>query len=314
MRQHPMLPPTTTTMTFLPSMATTMMPNTQCSLPKCSRNPRPTNPSPPAAISVPIAPVYKVHRPSRPQIHWRIPYRCPSATVGWPPMMTMASRTAMMAVTGDAFLAMQGLANAWGGEQLSKEIVWGKHRRAGDIEEEATTKIGTLMAHNDDDGHAILGIDGGVEGATNAPGIIIIQQFTAHRWSPHRTPTWTFPIPCSHPRVPIFIHSPLFLWGNRNPPFTRTCDSLIVVHWYPILILRYSLPYGPVAMMTSLPPFSTSGDPMVRSISFSILVVAINRVLVLSHPFPQCTMTLYNPATSPNWCRGCHSSKRHLPQ
>lgn len=65
-----------------------------------------------------------------------------------------------------------------GRELLSKETVWGKHGRAGDIKEEATTNIGMPTAHNDDNGHAILGINGGVKGATNTLRIIIIQQFT----------------------------------------------------------------------------------------------------------------------------------------
>ncbi len=41
-----------------------------------------TNPSSLAAISVSIAPVYKVRGPSRTRIHQWIQYRCPSATEG----------------------------------------------------------------------------------------------------------------------------------------------------------------------------------------------------------------------------------------
>ncbi len=61
-----------------------------------------------------------------------------------------------------------------GGGLLDNEIAWEKHRRAGDVNEESRTKMGTLTAHNDDDDHTLLGINGEVEGATNAPRITAI--------------------------------------------------------------------------------------------------------------------------------------------
>ncbi|SJL00998.1 uncharacterized protein ARMOST_04312 [Armillaria ostoyae] len=60
---------TTTTMTMPPlstaaAMTMTMTTNARHGM-KYSQNPLPTNPSPLAAISVSIAPVYEVHGPSR---------------------------------------------------------------------------------------------------------------------------------------------------------------------------------------------------------------------------------------------------------
>ncbi len=74
------LPMTTMTMPP-PSTATTMTTNTHCGT-KYSRNPLPTNPSPLAAISVSIAPMYEVRGPSRSRIYRRIQYQYPSATAG----------------------------------------------------------------------------------------------------------------------------------------------------------------------------------------------------------------------------------------
>ncbi|SJL04924.1 uncharacterized protein ARMOST_08295 [Armillaria ostoyae] len=65
-----------------------------------------------------------------------------------------------------------------GGGLLGKEILREKHRTVGDVEEEGRTKIGTPTAHNDGDGYALLGIDGGVDGAANAPTIIVMRQFS----------------------------------------------------------------------------------------------------------------------------------------
>lgn len=60
----------------------------------------------------------------------------------------------------------------------------------------------------------------------------------AHRYPPRRTPTWTFPVPCSHPRDPMFVHPQLFWWGNTNPSCSRTHDS-------PVVVRRPHLPLRP---------------------------------------------------------------------
>ncbi|SJK98175.1 uncharacterized protein ARMOST_01436 [Armillaria ostoyae] len=125
-----------------------------------------------------------------------------------------------------------------------------------------------------------------------------------YRYLPRRTPTWAFPVPCSHPRDPILVHPPLFWWGNTNPMFARSNDAPVVVHRHSIPMPRLPprvLPCGSATMTTtSLPPFSASGNLVVRSVSSSDLLVAVDRVSAPSHPFSQCAVILYDLATSPN--------------
>lgn len=66
--------------------------------------------------------------------------------------------------------------------------------------------------------------------------------------------------------------------------------------------------------MTSPSPFSALGISVARLVSPSDLVIAIDRASAHSHPFSQCAATPYDPATSSNWCRGCHSNRLHLTQ
>ncbi len=81
-----------------------------------------------------------------------------------------------------------------GGGLLDNETVWRKHSRARDVEEEGRTKTRTPTAHDDDDGHTLLGINGEVEGTLVAPRITAIRQF-AHLPLPV-PPNTNMVVPC----------------------------------------------------------------------------------------------------------------------
>ncbi|SJL03773.1 uncharacterized protein ARMOST_07130 [Armillaria ostoyae] len=101
-----------------------------------------------------------------------------------------------------------------GGGLLCKEILWEKHRRVGDIEEEGGTKIGTPTAHGDDDGHTLLRIDGGVEGTTNVPTIIVIRQFSRPPLPAPPNTNIDVPRPMQPSQGPHIRISPIILVGE----------------------------------------------------------------------------------------------------
>ncbi len=52
---------------------------------------------------------------------------------------------------------------------LGKESVEEGHKQAENIKEEGRRKIGMPMVHDDNDRDTLSGIEGGLEGAMNAP-------------------------------------------------------------------------------------------------------------------------------------------------
>ncbi|PBK78635.1 hypothetical protein ARMSODRAFT_968719 [Armillaria solidipes] len=68
------------------------------------------------------------------------------------------------------------LALLWGGLTW-KEKRNGRYRGAGDVERDGGEKITTPTPNNSNDEHALLGIEGGSEVATNAPGITDVRHF-----------------------------------------------------------------------------------------------------------------------------------------
>ncbi len=63
------------------------------------------------------------------------------------------------------------------GKILGKESVEGRCKQAGNTEEEGGRKIRMPMAHDNDDGDALLGVEGGLRDAMNAPKIMDLGPF-----------------------------------------------------------------------------------------------------------------------------------------
>ncbi|KAK0435973.1 hypothetical protein EV421DRAFT_1739841 [Armillaria borealis] len=94
------------------------------------------------------------------------------------PKVKLATRTTtneMMATTtmgaGTAMLCSSAMGRTRRG-MLEKESTEGRHRKAGDVEEEGVTMIRIPTADNNDYRNALLGIEEGVKGATIAPTIM----------------------------------------------------------------------------------------------------------------------------------------------
>ncbi|PBK73220.1 hypothetical protein ARMSODRAFT_972716 [Armillaria solidipes] len=100
-------------------------------------------------------------------------------------MTMMASRTAIMVVaeTGDNFPVMQDLENTWGKAA----------GRAGDVQEESSTKTGMPIVHDNDNGHTLLDIDGEVEAI---PGIPYLSNDAPYHHASTSHPHAQAPFPC----------------------------------------------------------------------------------------------------------------------
>ncbi|PBK62357.1 hypothetical protein ARMSODRAFT_980814 [Armillaria solidipes] len=76
----------------------------------------------------------------------------------------------------DDYRGSGALALLWGGLTW-KEKRNGRYRRAGDVERDGGEKITMPMPNDSNDEHALLGIEGGSEVATNVPGITDVRHF-----------------------------------------------------------------------------------------------------------------------------------------
>ncbi len=81
----------------------------------------------------------------------------------------------MMMVGGTATLCCGAMGRSRG-KILGKESVEGRRKQAGNTEEEGGRKIGTPMAHDNDDRDPLLGVEG-LGDATNAPKIMDLGPF-----------------------------------------------------------------------------------------------------------------------------------------
>ncbi len=88
-----------------------------------------------------------------------------------------------------------GALGLYRGRNLGMESVEGRRKQMGDIEEEGGRKIGMPMAHDDNNGDALLCVEGGLGDAMNAPKIIDLGPF------PHpplpASPNINIGIPCA---------------------------------------------------------------------------------------------------------------------
>ncbi|KAK0246505.1 hypothetical protein EDD85DRAFT_804436 [Armillaria nabsnona] len=111
----------------------------------------------------------------------------------------------------------------------------------------------------------------------------------AHRCLPNRAPTLVSPAPCNHPSHPIFGYPPFFGWGNTNLPCTRISGPPFVVQEHPIpspCSLSHILSYGLTTTPTTPPPpFSISGNSVVRSFSSLDLFIAVKTARTPPRPF-----------------------------
>ncbi|SJL09054.1 uncharacterized protein ARMOST_12430 [Armillaria ostoyae] len=89
-------------------------------------------------------------------------------------------------------------------------------RGPGNVKEEGEMKVGMPMAHDDDDGHALLGIEEGVEGATIAHRIMALRHFARPPLPAH--PNTNLGLLCIiQPPQPPQIHvSPILRVGEHE--------------------------------------------------------------------------------------------------
>ncbi len=142
-------------------------------------------------------------------------------------------------------------------------------------------KIGMMTASDDNNNEAFLGIEGRLKGTTIAPRIITIQSFP-------------------HPLLPALLINnngvPCTLQYGQAIPDSRiphhldggtwiccvpgSYDAPMIQQQHFILIPQPSyhiFPYGQdTRTTTSPPPFLTLGNPMVRSISPSDIIIAVD--------------------------------------
>ncbi len=164
---------------------------------------------------------------------------------------------------------------------LGKESVEGTRWRVGDIEEDGRMKIGTLAAHNDDDddGRALLGFKGRLEGATNVPRTMVPRPLP--RPPPPTLANINIGVPCTMdlPQPSHTGESPIIWVGDYVPAMYGDPNVLVVVGCYPIPIPTPSAPF--LSLQPSnhhqgiTTPFSTSGNPVVMSVSPSDLSIAV---------------------------------------
>ncbi len=173
---------------------------------------------------------------------------------------------------------------------LGKEGMEGTHWRVGDIEKDGRTKIGMLAARNNNNGHAFLGFEGRLEGATNVPRTMIPQPL------PHPPPPTLLNInigvPCTmdFPQPSHTGESPIILVGDYVPAMYRNPNVLVIVGRYPISIPTPSIPFPSLQPSNHHQgitiPFSTSGNPVVMSVSPSDLSIAVKVAPRPPHLFP----------------------------
>ncbi len=100
---------------------------------------------------------------------------------------------------------------------LEKESLEGTGWRAGDIEEDGGTRIGTPAVHDDDDRHTPLGFDGRLEGATNVLRTMILRPLP--RPPPPASPNINISVPCTMdlPQPPYTGEFPIIWVGDYVP-------------------------------------------------------------------------------------------------
>ncbi len=163
---------------------------------------------------------------------------------------------------------------------------------ARDVEEDGGRKVGTPMTHDCGDCHALLVVDRGAKGTTNAPGIVPVRPFPRPLLPALPNINVGVPHTMEPPSDPRLVYPPLFWWGNTNPMYARTPNprsSCVAIPSPSPGSLSDILPYGLATVaMTSPPPFSTSGNPMLRSVTPSDPIIAVDEVSAPSRPVFPC--------------------------
>ncbi len=166
---------------------------------------------------------------------------------------------------------------------------------ARDVEEDVGRKVGTLTTHDCGNCHALLVVNRGAKCTTNVPGIVPVQPFPRPLLPALPNINIGVPHTMEPPSDPRLVYPPLFAWGNMNSMYARTPNphsSCVTIPSPSPGSLSDILLYGLATVaLTSPPLFSTSGNPMLRSIMPSDPIIAVDEVLVPSHPvFPCPTM------------------------
>ncbi|PBK78705.1 hypothetical protein ARMSODRAFT_1011248 [Armillaria solidipes] len=123
---------------------------------------------------------------------------------------------------GDSTIEHHDDDDDYGGRWVYAEKRNGPYRRAGDVERDGGEKIGTPTPNDSNDEHALLGIEGGPEVATNAPEITDVRHFA--RQPLPAPPTTNIGLPRSSQSLHSSrSHASPLIWVGEHDP--AACQS-----------------------------------------------------------------------------------------